>query len=75
MSHRSARAEISSTAVQQRHLCGGHAAPRLGTLLVATGTRALSQYLERTLDARMRRTARRPAAAGGLTPSAVLVSE
>ncbi|HTC49017.1 MAG TPA: UbiA family prenyltransferase [Candidatus Aquilonibacter sp.] len=44
----------------------------LGTLLVASGTGALNQYIERKFDAQMRRTARRPAAAGRLTPSAVL---
>jgi protoheme IX farnesyltransferase len=44
----------------------------LGTLLVAAGTGTLNQYLERKFDAQMRRTARRPAAAGRLTPSAVL---
>jgi heme o synthase len=44
----------------------------LGTLLVASGTGSLNQYLERKFDAQMRRTARRPAAAGRLTPSAVL---
>jgi protoheme IX farnesyltransferase len=44
----------------------------LGTLLVASGTGALNQYLERKFDAQMRRTARRPAAAGRLKPSAVL---
>jgi protoheme IX farnesyltransferase len=44
----------------------------LGTLLVASGTGTLTQYLERHFDAQMRRTARRPAAAGRLTPSAVL---
>jgi heme o synthase len=44
----------------------------LGTLLVASGTGTLNQYLERTFDAQMRRTARRPVAAGRLTPSAVL---
>src|SRR5580704_4801966 len=44
----------------------------LGTLLVASGTGALNQYLERKYDAQMRRTARRPAAAGRLNPSAVL---
>jgi heme o synthase len=44
----------------------------LGTLLVASGTGALNQYIEREFDAQMRRTARRPAAAGRLTPSAVL---
>ncbi|HTC46348.1 MAG TPA: heme o synthase [Candidatus Aquilonibacter sp.] len=44
----------------------------LGTLLVASGTGALNQYVERKFDAQMRRTAQRPAAAGRLTPSAVL---
>jgi heme o synthase len=45
----------------------------LGTLLVASGTGSLNQYLERKFDAQMRRTARRPAAAGRLTPISVLV--
>jgi heme o synthase len=45
----------------------------LGTLLVASGTGTLNQYIEREFDAQMRRTARRPAAAGRLKPSAVLV--
>jgi heme o synthase len=44
----------------------------LGTLLVASGTGALNQYIERRFDARMRRTVRRPLAAGRLSPSAVL---
>jgi protoheme IX farnesyltransferase len=44
----------------------------LGTLLVASGTGALNQYIERGFDAQMRRTSRRPAAAGRLTPFAVL---
>jgi protoheme IX farnesyltransferase len=44
----------------------------LGTLLVAGGAGTLNQYLERSFDARMRRTARRPLAAGRLEPSAVL---
>jgi protoheme IX farnesyltransferase len=44
----------------------------LGTLLVASGTGTLNQFIERKLDAEMRRTARRPAAAGRLTPAAVL---
>jgi heme o synthase len=44
----------------------------LGTLLVASGTGALNQYIERGFDAQMRRTARRPLAAGRLAPSAVL---
>jgi len=45
----------------------------LGTLLVASGTGALNQYLERKFDAQMRRTARRPAAAGRVKPISVLV--
>lgn len=44
----------------------------LGTLMVASGTGALNQYIERRFDAQMRRTARRPLAAGRLNPSAVL---
>jgi protoheme IX farnesyltransferase len=44
----------------------------LGTLLVASGTGALNQYVERKFDAQMRRTARRPAAAGRIKPPAVL---
>jgi heme o synthase len=44
----------------------------LGTLLVASGTGTLNQYLERDFDAQMRRTARRPLAAGRLQPAAVL---
>jgi len=45
----------------------------LGTLLVASGTGTLNQYIERRFDAQMRRTARRPLAAGRLEPSAVLL--
>ncbi|HEY6767710.1 MAG TPA: protoheme IX farnesyltransferase, partial [Candidatus Sulfotelmatobacter sp.] len=44
----------------------------LGTLLVAGGTGTLNQYVERRYDAQMRRTARRPLAAGRLKPSVVL---
>ena len=44
----------------------------LGTLLVASGTGTLNQYIERKFDAQMRRTARRPAAAGRLQPHVVL---
>src|SRR5215468_1476112 len=44
----------------------------LGTLLVASGTGTLNQYIERRFDSQMRRTARRPLAAGRLKPSAVL---
>jgi heme o synthase len=45
----------------------------LGTLLVASGTGTLNQYVERNFDAQMRRTARRPAADGRLKPQTVLV--
>src|SRR5437763_5418965 len=41
----------------------------LGTLLVASGTATLNQFLERKYDARMRRTASRPLPAGRLAPS------
>jgi heme o synthase len=44
----------------------------LGTLLVASGTGALNQYIERRFDAQMRRTARRPLAADRLKPAAAL---
>src|SRR5712691_7218484 len=40
-----------------------------GTLLVASGTAALNQYLEYPFDALMRRTCRRPIAAGRLRPA------
>ena len=61
--------------------CGNEARPLsvvslfntlFGTLLVASGTGTLNQYIERKFDAQMRRTARRPAAAGRLKPAAVL---
>jgi heme o synthase len=39
---------------------------------VASGTGALNRYIERGFDAQMRRTSRRPLAAGRLNPSAVL---
>lgn len=45
----------------------------LGTLLVASGTGTLNQYIERQFDAQMRRTARRPVASGRLKPHAVLI--
>src|SRR5271170_4760725 len=44
----------------------------LGMLLIASGTGTLNQYVERKFDAQMRRTSRRPAAAGRLKPAAVL---
>ena len=43
-----------------------------GTLLVASGTGTLNQYIERRFDAQMRRTARRPLAAGRIVPSSAL---
>jgi protoheme IX farnesyltransferase len=44
----------------------------LGTLLVASGAGALNQYLEYLFDAQMRRTCRRPIAAGRLRPVTAL---
>jgi protoheme IX farnesyltransferase len=44
----------------------------LGTLLIASGTGTLNQYVERRFDAQMRRTRRRPLAAGRLRPLAAL---
>jgi heme o synthase len=44
----------------------------LGTLLVAAGTGTLNQYIERRYDAQMRRTVRRPLAAGRMEPSTAL---
>jgi heme o synthase len=44
----------------------------LGTMLVASGASTLNQYAERRFDAQMRRTARRPLAAGRLEPSSAL---
>jgi heme o synthase len=45
----------------------------VGTALVAGGSAALNQFLERDLDARMARTARRPIPSGRLTPGAALL--
>lgn len=42
-----------------------------GTLLVASGTATLNQYIERNFDAKMRRTVQRPAASGRLDPNTV----
>jgi heme o synthase len=60
-------------------LLASNAAPALvlihtlvGTLLVASGTATLNQFIERSFDAQMRRTSRRPLAAGRLRPSRVL---
>jgi heme o synthase len=44
-----------------------------GTLLVACGTAALNQYVERKMDAVMRRTASRPLPSGILQPRDVLL--
>jgi len=43
-----------------------------GTLLVAGGTATLNQYVERRFDAQMRRTKRRPLAAGRIEPARAL---
>lgn len=40
-----------------------------GTLLVASGTATLNQFLEHRFDARMRRTSRRPVAVGRMSPA------
>ena len=40
----------------------------IGTVLVASGAAALNQLIERQFDAQMRRTARRPIAAGRIEP-------
>lgn len=45
----------------------------VGTALVAAGTNALNQYVERDRDARMHRTARRPLPAGHISPRAALL--
>ncbi len=44
-----------------------------GTMLVAGGTAALNQYIERDMDAVMRRTASRPLPSGQLQPREVLI--
>src|SRR5208282_3423254 len=44
-----------------------------GTLLIAGGTAALTQYVERGRDAVMRRTASRPLPSGQLQPREVLI--
>jgi protoheme IX farnesyltransferase len=45
----------------------------LGTALVAAGTNALNQYVEREHDAHMHRTRTRPLPAGRITPRAALI--
>lgn len=44
----------------------------VGTMLVASGTGTLNQYIERRFDAQMRRTAGRPLPAGRIHPSLAL---
>jgi heme o synthase len=44
----------------------------VGTLLVASGTGTLNQYMERHFDAHMRRTAKRPLPAGRMIPTHAL---
>src|SRR6266404_404197 len=44
----------------------------VGTLLVASGTGTLNQFIEWRFDALMRRTAKRPVAAGRIQPSNAL---
>src|SRR5438067_11754464 len=44
----------------------------IGTALVAAGTNALNQYVERDHDAKMRRTRTRPLPGGRITPNAAL---
>ena len=44
----------------------------VGTVLVASGAATLNQWMERGFDAEMRRTARRPVAAGRMEPSHAL---
>ena len=45
----------------------------IGTALVAAGTNALNQYVERHLDAQMHRTKNRPLPAGHISPRAALI--
>lgn len=45
----------------------------LGTLLVASGTATLNQWMERSFDLQMRRTARRPVATGRISASTAFV--
>jgi protoheme IX farnesyltransferase len=45
----------------------------IGTALVAAGTNALNQYVEREHDAKMQRTRSRPLPAGRITPRAALL--
>jgi len=45
----------------------------IGTALVAAGTNALNQYVERDFDGMMKRTRRRPLPSGRMSPRAALV--
>jgi protoheme IX farnesyltransferase len=45
----------------------------IGTALLAAGTNALNQYIEREHDAKMARTSRRPLPSGRITPRAALL--
>lgn len=45
----------------------------IGTALIAAGTNALNQYVEREFDALMKRTRRRPLPSGLITPKAALL--
>ncbi len=45
----------------------------VGTVMIAAGTSALNHYIERALDARMRRTLHRPLPQGTLRPAEALV--
>jgi protoheme IX farnesyltransferase len=45
----------------------------MGTALVAAGTNALNQYVERDLDAMMKRTRRRPLPGGRISPNGALL--
>ena len=45
----------------------------IGTALVAAGTNALNQYVERDLDAMMKRTRRRPLPAGRISATSALI--
>lgn len=44
----------------------------IGTLLVASGTATLNQYMERAYDAQMRRTSQRPLVSGSVSPREAL---
>src|ERR1700704_1343333 len=44
----------------------------VGTLLVASGTATINQWMERTWDGQMRRTANRPLPSGRMSPLAAI---